>query len=98
MANMLFNKLRAVRGNEENYVDISDKTENNSMDEFQRVIEGLPINVMLCDPNTLVIKYANKTSIETLKTLEEFLPIKADDLVAVVLISSIKTHLISVIF
>lgn len=49
--------------------------------DFQRVVEGLPINVMICDPKTLIILYANQTSIDTLRPLEQYLPIKADDLV-----------------
>lgn len=49
--------------------------------QFQSVIEGLPLNVMLCDPQTLDIVYANQTSIETLRPLEQYLPITADKLV-----------------
>tara|TARA_R110002096_G_scaffold416576_2_gene619394 strand:+ start:229896 stop:231404 length:1509 start_codon:yes stop_codon:yes gene_type:complete len=55
--------------------------EENVTNEFQRVLEGLPINVMLCDPETLDIVYANQTSIDTLRTLEEYIPITADELV-----------------
>ncbi len=46
------------------------------------MIDRMPINVMTCDPNdNYRIDYANRTSIETLRTLEKHLPIKADQLV-----------------
>jgi|GEM_PF-355041 len=46
-----------------------------------QMLDELPINVMTCDPKTLDVTYANKTSIETLRGLEDLIPIKADDLV-----------------
>ncbi len=49
--------------------------------QYESVLEGLPINVMLCDPQTLEIMYANKTSIDTLRPLEQYLPITADELI-----------------
>ncbi len=48
---------------------------------LQTMVENMPINVMMADPTTFEINYANKTTIETLRTLEHLLPIKADDLV-----------------
>jgi methyl-accepting chemotaxis protein len=46
------------------------------------MIDRMPINVMTCDPNNEYrIDYANQTSIETLRTLEKHLPIKADQLI-----------------
>lgn len=46
------------------------------------MIDRMPINVMTCDPkNKFKIDYANRTSIDTLRTLEAHLPIKADQLV-----------------
>ncbi|MCC3859806.1 methyl-accepting chemotaxis protein [Pseudemcibacter aquimaris] len=55
--------------------------ENNLTSQFERVVEGLPLNVMLCDPETMNILYANQTSVDTLRPLEQYLPIKADELV-----------------
>ncbi len=46
-----------------------------------QMIDNMPINVMTCDPKTWVITYANKTSIETLRRIEQYLPIKASQLV-----------------
>ncbi|MAU40250.1 MAG: chemotaxis protein [Kordiimonas sp.] len=47
----------------------------------QTVLDGLPINIMICDAGSLIITYANNKSIETLRLLEKYLPIKADDIV-----------------
>ena len=45
------------------------------------MVDAMPINVLLCDPNNdFKVIYANKTSITTLKTLEHLLPIQADEL------------------
>jgi methyl-accepting chemotaxis protein len=44
-------------------------------------INEMPINAMLCDPETLKITYANKASFNTLKKIEHLLPVKADKLV-----------------
>ncbi|WP_181702154.1 methyl-accepting chemotaxis protein [Chthonobacter albigriseus] len=49
--------------------------------QLRQMIDDMPINVMFCDPKTFIITYANRTSIETLRRLEQFLPIKADQLV-----------------
>ena len=38
------------------------------------VLDVLPINVLTCDPKTLVIDYANRSSIETLNKLAHLLP------------------------
>ena len=76
---MLLKNLRDTGEVENIDTNVEVASEDNAVNEFQRVIEGLPINVMLCDPETLDIIYANNTSIETLRTLEEYLPIKADD-------------------
>lgn len=34
---------------------------NEDTNEFKRVLEGLPLNVMLCYPISLIILYANET-------------------------------------
>jgi methyl-accepting chemotaxis protein len=46
-----------------------------------RMLDEMPVNVMMADKDTLEVIYANKTSIDTLTTLEHLLPIKARDLV-----------------
>jgi methyl-accepting chemotaxis protein len=46
-----------------------------------QMIDNMPLNVMLADPETAVITYANKTAIDTLRTIEQHLPIRADDLI-----------------
>ena len=60
-------------------------TEKVKADEAQaklmQMVDQMPINVMTCNLEEFKIDYANKTSTETLKTLEHLLPIKAEDLV-----------------
>ncbi|MEM8985726.1 MAG: methyl-accepting chemotaxis protein [Pseudomonadota bacterium] len=47
-----------------------------------QMIDNMPINVMTCDINRdFEITYANQTSLNTLKMVEEHLPIKVDTLV-----------------
>lgn len=48
---------------------------------LETMVENMPINVMMCDPDDLIVSYANKPSVETLRKLEEHLPIKADEIV-----------------
>lgn len=53
-------------------------------DEVARLIQmvdEMPINVMMLNLEDFTISYANKTSIETLRSLEHLLPCKVDDLV-----------------
>jgi len=49
-------------------------------DRLLRMLDEMPVNVMMADKDTLEITYVNKTSIETLTPLEHLLPIKAADL------------------
>jgi len=48
-------------------------------ERLRRMLEVMPINIMMCDPNTLEITYINQTSINTLKSVEHLIPIKAED-------------------
>ncbi|MBT5861208.1 MAG: group 1 truncated hemoglobin, partial [Alphaproteobacteria bacterium] len=48
------------------------------IEEYQQMLENMPINVMMADPQTMNITYINRTSTETLRTLEHLLPVKAD--------------------
>lgn len=45
-----------------------------------QMIDKMPINVMTCDPKTFEINYVNQTSIDTLTKVEQYLPVKARDL------------------
>jgi methyl-accepting chemotaxis protein len=61
--------------------DITDrKLAQQKAEEFQSMIRNAAINVMYADTD-LVIRYANDASINTLRTLEQFLPCKADEIV-----------------
>ena len=51
------------------------------LETFRAMMDCIPINVMMCDPIDFKINYANRMSIETLRKLEDFVPIKADELV-----------------
>ena len=48
---------------------------------LQRMIEDMPINVMMADGETLELTYLNTEARKTLRTLEQYLPSKVDDLV-----------------
>lgn len=48
---------------------------------IMNMIREMPINVMLCDPETLVITYTNETSKRTLKEIEHLLPVKTETIV-----------------
>jgi methyl-accepting chemotaxis protein len=48
--------------------------------QLRQMIDTAPINVMFCDMD-LTIQYANNTSIDTLRKLEKYLPISAEQLV-----------------
>lgn len=43
--------------------------------------DNMPINIMMADPSTLEITYVNKTSINTLKSIEHLLPIKVENII-----------------
>lgn len=48
---------------------------------FHQMIENMPVNVILCDLKDFRITYMNKTSFDTLRSIEHLLPVRADDLV-----------------
>jgi len=61
---------------------VTDKVESERVANRQaQMLDQMPINVMYLEPENFTITYANKTSIDTLRTLEKLLPCKADDLV-----------------
>ncbi|MFQ5776056.1 MAG: methyl-accepting chemotaxis protein, partial [Kiloniellaceae bacterium] len=47
---------------------------------LQEMVEGMPLGVMMCDPESLQITYLNRFSTETLKTLQAHLPVRVEDL------------------
>lgn len=47
---------------------------------LMQMMNNMPINILTCDTTDFKIDYANNTSINTLKTLEEHLPVRADEL------------------
>lgn len=53
----------------------------NETSRLMSMIEGMPVAVMTADPtNDFKINYLNQTSIDVLEKIEEYLPIKARDL------------------
>lgn len=44
------------------------------------MVDSMPINIMMADPATFEINYINKTSVDTLRSIERLLPVKADDM------------------
>jgi methyl-accepting chemotaxis protein len=47
-------------------------------ENLQKMVDNMPINVMMCDPIEFKINYLNETSKKTLRSIENLLPIKAD--------------------
>ena len=47
-------------------------------ENLSRMLDKMPINVMMCDPVNFAITYINETSLNTLKSIEHLLPVKAD--------------------
>lgn len=45
-----------------------------------KMLDEMPVNVMLADKETFEITYLNKTSVETLRTIQHLLPVSADDM------------------
>jgi methyl-accepting chemotaxis protein len=63
--------------------DSSEKARAAAAAEAQRLanmVESMPLNVMFCDTD-LVIRYSNPASQRTLRGLQEFLPVRVDDIV-----------------
>lgn len=49
-------------------------------ERLRKMANNMPINVMMCDPETFEINYLNKTSYNTLKSIEHLLPVSADEI------------------
>ncbi len=48
---------------------------------LMEMLDNMPVNVMLAEPEDLKLVYLNRTAIETFRRLEAWLPVKADELV-----------------
>lgn len=48
---------------------------------YRQMIDNMPVSVMICELEDFTITYANKSSINALKSLEHVLPVKADQIV-----------------
>lgn len=60
---------------------VTDKvTQEAAANRLLQMLDKMPLNVMACDPKDFSINYVNQTSVETLKNIEQYLPIKADAL------------------
>lgn len=57
------------------------EAELGNLETFKQMCDQIPINIMVSDVENLEIFYANKSTIETLKTIEHLIPIKADELI-----------------
>ncbi|QJE74432.1 HAMP domain-containing protein [Aerophototrophica crusticola] len=48
---------------------------------LRQMVDGMPVSVMMADPNDgFRITYANRRTLETLRTIEHLLPVKADEM------------------
>ncbi len=61
-------------------VEFQAKASDAQAQRLAQMIDAAPVNVMYCDRD-LVVRYANATSLATLKKLEQYLPITAEQLV-----------------
>ncbi len=48
---------------------------------FRQMVDAMPVNVMMAEPENFTITYINKASVETLRKLEHLLPCRADQFV-----------------
>ncbi len=53
---------------------------NRAMNRVNSMMENAPVNVLFADAKSFQITYANPASIKTLKTLEQYLPCRVEDL------------------
>lgn len=52
-------------------------------ERLKTMINNMPINIMMADAKTLEVIYVNQTSLDTLKTVEDLLPCKADEVLGI---------------
>ncbi|MCH8842367.1 MAG: PAS domain-containing protein [SAR324 cluster bacterium] len=64
-----------------NWEDVTDKKAMESeVSRIQNMVENAPVNIMMADRD-LTLTFLNPKSVETLKTLEQYLPDKVDNLI-----------------
>ncbi len=57
------------------------RRKNERQDRLLRMIDNMPVAVMMIDPDTLKINYVNETSKNLVRNVEHLLAIRADDLI-----------------
>ncbi|MFC7047950.1 methyl-accepting chemotaxis protein [Emcibacter nanhaiensis] len=74
--------FKSTRKND-NIISVSeeDSEEQSIFRRHKKMIDRMPVNVMVCDKETLTIIEANQTSIRTLKKLQHLIPIRAENLI-----------------
>jgi len=61
------------------FSDLGNKNINDG--DFRFMVDDMPVAVMICNISDFMVTYANKASLNALRTLEHILPCKADDIV-----------------
>ena len=80
--NAITNSSGMISGYVVNWEDVTKvNITKRAMDRVNSMMENAPVNVLFADKDELKITYANPSSIKTLKTLEQYLPIPVDQLV-----------------
>ena len=82
-------EISAIRDSNGNYVApmltwavVTDKVKADAESaQLMQMLETMPINVMLMEPENVTITYVNQTSKDTLRPLQSLLPCPVDDLV-----------------
>ncbi|MSO69117.1 MAG: hypothetical protein EXQ98_02365 [Alphaproteobacteria bacterium] len=49
--------------------------------KLKQMVEEMPSNVMLADPNTMTFSYLNKTCLNTLRSIEKHIGVSTDDMI-----------------
>ena len=63
--------------------------------KLMKMLNDMPINVMMLDPQDFTINYVNQTSVNTLRPLQSLLPVSVDELQGSASTSSTRTRLTS---
>jgi methyl-accepting chemotaxis protein len=65
---------------DESMPDQKTETESEMCLNFEAALDALPCNAMFCDRN-LILRFLNRSSIKTLHTLQQYLPVPVDQIV-----------------
>ncbi len=68
-------------GKDRRRLQLASKEASAKTKELVYTLEKLPVPIMTCDAKTYKIDYANQASIELLSTIQQFLPIPAEEIV-----------------